>query len=66
MGTKKLFTSDVNGNALLCYGNKQKDIVISILSGHLEDKISVILNEDEIKELIIELEALIIKMNNHG
>lgn len=66
MGTKKLFTSEQNGNALLCYGNYEKDIVITVFGSDLENRISIILNINEVKDLIIEFETLIKKMENNG
>ena len=66
MATKKLFHSDLTGNSLLCYGNYNKDIVITLLSSDLENRTNIILNTKEVKELIIELQTLIDKMNNNG
>jgi len=66
MATKKLFNSDQTGNSLLCYGNCNKDVVITLLSSDLENRTHIILNTKEVKELIIELQTLIDKINNNG
>lgn len=55
---KKLFVSDVNSNQLVVYGNINKDIVFLAVN-NLGERTHVILNIEETKNVIKELEKLI-------
>jgi hypothetical protein len=55
---KKLFVSDVNSNQLVVYGNINKDIVFLAIN-NLGERTHVILNFEETKNVIKELEKLI-------